>query len=103
MVNLKNTLLKLNNNLNTLRERGAKYADDIPIALLNQIADHQQTIALTQQTIAGQLPLLNYCVNRNFRRRVGGYIFIHCYLMEYFASLTGKDIERLTGNTAGGL
>jgi hypothetical protein len=36
-------------------------------------------------------------VDRIFLRRVGGgYIFIHRYLMEYFASLTEEDIERLT-------
>lgn len=42
-------------------------------------------------------PFLDYCVDRIFLRRVGGgYIFIHRYLMEYFASLTEEDIERLS-------
>ena len=40
---------------------------------------------------------LDYCVDRIFLRRVGGgYIFIHRYLMEYFASLTEGEIERLS-------
>jgi hypothetical protein len=43
------------------------------------------------------VPFLDYCVDRIFLRHVGGgYIFIHRYLMEYFASLTEEDIERLT-------
>ena len=45
------------------------------------------------------VPFLNYCVDRIFLRRVGGgYIFIHRYLMEYFASLTKEDIERLASD-----
>ncbi|MCB0165995.1 MAG: NACHT domain-containing protein [Anaerolineae bacterium] len=40
---------------------------------------------------------LDYTTERIFLRRVGGgYIFIHRYLMEYFASLTDEDIERLS-------
>ena len=52
----------------------------------------------------GHLPLnlnrfLDYATYRIFLYRVGGgYIFIHRYLMEYFASLTEEDIERLTND-----
>ena len=49
------------------------------------------------------VPFLDYCVERIFLRRVGGgYIFIHRHLMEYFASLTQEDIERLTQDEARG-
>jgi hypothetical protein len=38
------------------------------------------------------VPFLNYCVDRIFLRRVGGgYIFIHRYLLEYFASLESQQ------------
>jgi hypothetical protein len=34
----------------------------------------------------------NYTIDRVFLRKVGGgYIFIHRYLMEYFASLEGNN------------
>lgn len=40
---------------------------------------------------------LDYSTERLFLRKVGGgYIFIHRMLMEYFASLTDDDIERIT-------
>lgn len=40
---------------------------------------------------------LDYAAERIFLRKIGGgYIFIHRYLMEYFASLTPGDIERLS-------
>jgi DNA polymerase III delta prime subunit len=55
MTNLKKTLSQLHTNLNTLREREAKYAGNVPLDLLNQIADPEQAIALTQQAIAGEL------------------------------------------------
>jgi hypothetical protein len=55
MSNLKTYLQKLNNNLYTLREREAKHAGNAPLDLLNQISDHEQAIALTKQTIAGEL------------------------------------------------
>jgi hypothetical protein len=43
------------------------------------------------------VPFLDYCVDRIFLRKVGGgYIFIHRYLLEYFAALTEEDIERLS-------
>ena len=46
---------KLKKNLNTLREREAKYGRDVPLDLLNQIEDHEKAIALTDQVIAGQI------------------------------------------------
>ena len=46
---------QLHSNLNTLSEREAKYGLDVPVALLNQIADHKQAIALTKQAISGEL------------------------------------------------
>ena len=43
---------------------------------------------------------LDFATKLIFLRKVGsGYIFIHRYLMEYFASLTPADIERLTQDT----
>ncbi|MFC1976567.1 sensor histidine kinase [Chloroflexota bacterium] len=44
MADYKTTLLKLNNNLQTLRERESKYAGNAPLDLLNQITDHKQAI-----------------------------------------------------------
>jgi len=55
MTDYKTTLLKLNNNLNTLREREAKYGSNVPLDLLNQIADHEQAIALTEQVLEDEI------------------------------------------------
>jgi pentapeptide repeat protein len=55
MTDLQAFLLKLNKNLNTLREREAKHAGNTPLELLNQIDDHEKAIALTQQRIDGQI------------------------------------------------
>jgi hypothetical protein len=55
MANLKTFLAKLNQNYNILRQREAKHAGNAPVELLNQISDHEQAIALTQKTIAGEL------------------------------------------------
>ncbi len=59
MTNLKDILSKLNQNLNTLRERKAQYdaiyGDNTPPDLLDQITDHQQAIALTRQVITGEI------------------------------------------------
>ena len=46
-------LLKLTDNLNTLREREAKYGGNAPLELVNQITDHQEAITLTEQVITG--------------------------------------------------
>jgi tetratricopeptide (TPR) repeat protein len=55
MSDYKTILLELNNNLNILRQREAKYGSNAPLDLLNQIADHQKAIALTEQAIAGEI------------------------------------------------
>ncbi len=48
-------LRKLTNNLNLLWEREAKYGGSAPLELLNQIADHREALALTEQAYDGQL------------------------------------------------
>lgn len=58
MADFKVVLIKLQRNLNTLRERESKYGGNAPLDLLNQIEDHQKAIALTEQTIAGDLSQL---------------------------------------------
>lgn len=55
MTDKKATLLKLNENLNILKEREAKYGGSAPLDLLNQIGDHEQAITLTRQIITGEL------------------------------------------------
>ncbi len=55
MADLKQTLIQLNENLSILREREARYAGNAPVELLNQITDHEQAIALTEQARQGQL------------------------------------------------
>ncbi|GIK39559.1 MAG: hypothetical protein BroJett011_33920 [Chloroflexota bacterium] len=55
MADFKVVLIKLTQNLNTLREREAKYGGNTPVELLNQIADHEQAIVLTKQAMAGEL------------------------------------------------
>lgn len=55
MPDFQNTLIKLNDNLHILQQREAKYSGAAPVALLNQINDHHQAIALTEQTLAGDL------------------------------------------------
>ena len=55
MTEYQSFLLKLNRNLNTLRERESKYGGNAPLELLNQIEDHQKAIALTEQAIRGEL------------------------------------------------
>lgn len=55
MADNKTFLLKLTQNLTLLREREAKYGGSAPLELINQIADHQEAIALTNQAISGTL------------------------------------------------
>lgn len=55
MADPKPVLAKLHQNLNNLREREAKYGGNAPLDLVNQIGDHEQAIALTEQVIAEQL------------------------------------------------
>ena len=54
MTDYKNTLLKLNQNLQILQQREAKYGINAPLELLNQINDHKQAIDLTRQAITGE-------------------------------------------------
>ena len=51
----KATLAKLNQNLNVLQEREAKYGGNAPLDLLTQIEDHETAIELVQAAIAGEL------------------------------------------------
>ena len=46
---------KVHNNLNLLQEREAKYGGNAPLELINQLTDHRQALALTEQAIAGEL------------------------------------------------
>lgn len=55
MVNPKTYLIKLQKNLNILKEREAKFAGNVPLDLLNQIEDHEQAIVLTEQAIRDEI------------------------------------------------
>lgn len=55
MADPKPVLIKLTQNLNTLREREAKYGGNAPLELVNQIDDHEKAIDLTKQAMDGQL------------------------------------------------
>ncbi|NJN95806.1 MAG: hypothetical protein HC875_17735 [Anaerolineales bacterium] len=55
MTHYQTFLTKLTQNLALLREREAKYGGSAPLELLNQIADHQDAITLTEQAIGGNL------------------------------------------------
>ena len=55
MSDLKLILSQLHKNLAILQERESKYAGNAPIELTNQLDDHRQAIALTEQAIAGEL------------------------------------------------
>jgi hypothetical protein len=46
VADFKAVLIKLQQNLNILREREAKYGGNTPLELLNQIEDHQKAITL---------------------------------------------------------
>ena len=48
-------LLKLNQNLNIMQERKARYAGNAPLDLLNQIDDNNTAIYVTRQAITGVL------------------------------------------------
>lgn len=49
------SLISLNDALNILQEREAKYAGHAPLDLLNRITDHKKAIALTKAVITGDL------------------------------------------------
>ncbi len=55
MTDLQAFLQRTHQNLATLKEREAKFVGNAPVELLNQIEDHQQAIALTEQAIQGEL------------------------------------------------
>ena len=48
-LSLDDFILKLHQDMNTLKEREAKYANAAPLYLLNQIGDYETAIALTEQ------------------------------------------------------
>lgn len=55
--NLKEFLLKLRQNYNTLREREAKYGTAPPLDLLNQLDDYRKAIDQAEQALAQNVPL----------------------------------------------
>lgn len=55
MTDSQDFLRQIKKNLNTLREREAKYGREVPLPLLNQIEDHEQAITLTEQLQRGEL------------------------------------------------
>ncbi len=61
MTDFKDSLLKLNQNLQILQQREAKYGSNTPLDLLNQISDHKAAITLTEQALAGELTDDDWC------------------------------------------
>lgn len=55
MIGLKAYLLKLPQNLNLFRQREVKFGGQAPLELLNQLDDHHQAIALTEQALKGEI------------------------------------------------
>ena len=55
MIDFKPFLRKLHKNLQILQEREARYADNAPPELINQIDDHQTAISLTEQAMRGDI------------------------------------------------
>ena len=55
MTDYKETLLKIHENLNILQEREAKYGGCPPLDLINEIHDHKNAIAFTEQALDGHL------------------------------------------------
>jgi tetratricopeptide (TPR) repeat protein len=54
-MDFRETLRQLQGNLNILQEREAKFGSNVPLELINQIADHKTAIGLTEQALAGEL------------------------------------------------
>ena len=51
-------------------------------------ASLRTVLSLTRQTPRNLVAFLDHCVELDFLRKVGGgYVFIHRYLLEYFADL----------------
>lgn len=72
---LKRLLKNLHRQLNILKEREAKYLDNAPLELLNQIQDHRTAIELVQAGLAGQLSaeaLEEQLAPLNIARNLGG-------------------------------
>lgn len=61
MTDYQTFLAKLQQNLNMLRQREAKYGGAAPLELLNQIADHQEALSLTEQALKGDLGETEWC------------------------------------------
>ena len=55
MTDFKDSLFKLNQNLQILQQREAKYGTNAPVDLLNQISDHKEAISLTRQAIIEEI------------------------------------------------
>ena len=55
MTNIQEVLIELNENLNILKEQEAKYGGAPPLALIHQIKDHQEAIALTEALSDGRI------------------------------------------------
>ncbi|NJN99884.1 MAG: hypothetical protein HC875_40160 [Anaerolineales bacterium] len=55
IADLKERLATLHKNLNTLREREAKYGGNAPLELVNQLDDHLTAIDLVNDALAGRL------------------------------------------------
>jgi DNA polymerase III delta prime subunit len=55
LIDLKNFHKRLNENLNILQQREAKYGGNAPLELLNQIDDYKEAIILTEQVKRGEL------------------------------------------------
>jgi hypothetical protein len=53
----KSVLQRLQSNLNTLQERAAKFGNNQPVALVNQIDDHQRAISMTESVLKGEASL----------------------------------------------
>ncbi len=100
----KKQLLDLNNNLNILLEREAKYGGNAPLDLLNQIDDHREAIDLVEEALDGDLtsneldealkPLLlafhqGQVVNITAETYVAGDQIIH----NYYQSPEGEPVE----------
>lgn len=72
---LKRLLKNLHRQLNILKEREAKYLDNAPLELLNQIQDHQTAIELVQARLANTISAESFeeqLAPLNIARNLGG-------------------------------
>jgi hypothetical protein len=101
-------LLKLTDNLNLLREREARYGGNAPLELVNQIADHQEAIALTEQAIQGELseaawrealePLLVAVQARTSEAAVSSVTLGDIGGSIQHSTIAGRDVNQITVN-----